>query len=440
VSRSSSRSVSASSASAHSEAAFAFDRVAAERRLAASLWAEAELADTERDDERLTALLDRIKRYDSERAARWNRPGRIALTLDRPARIALHVFRCFRESSDCVPGGRGPTIAGGFEAAPVLVRDAVQLDEELAPGSYVAVITTSDDQIVRAPFVIARDERVAQSVALSALAGIPPGFVLVPAGDFLYGSHRQEDERKNMLAQPRHRVHGHAFWIARTEVTFGDWIAFLRALSTDERKRHLPSGPGVSLAEGPDGKFVLTLEPSPGEIHRAVEGEPLGYPLRKLRQTMRWDRVPVSGIAYRDALAYTAWLDRSGRVPGARICTAREWEHAARGADGRLYPHGDVLHPSDANFDETYGRKPAAYGPDEVGSFPASNSPYDIADLCGNLWEMTIVRDDKTFYRGGSFYQTGFSATAENMGNPGDPNLQNIRIGLRICADAARAR
>ena len=50
------------------------------------------------------------------------------------------------------------------------------------------------------------------------------------------------------------------------------------------------------------------------------------------------------------------WLDRTGRVPGARVCEEREWERAARGADDRMYPHGDNLEPDDANFDETYGK------------------------------------------------------------------------------------
>jgi formylglycine-generating enzyme required for sulfatase activity len=98
-----------------------------------------------------------------------------------------------------------------------------------------------------------------------------------------------------------------------------------------------------------------------------------------------------------------------------------------------------VLRASDANIDETYGRISSAFGPDEVGSFPASNSPYDVADLSGNVWELVAIAD-KPLYKGGSFYQTAFAANAENRGNPADPKLGNIRIGLRVCADAARAR
>ena len=48
----------------------------------------------------------------------------------------------------------------------------------------------------------------------------------------------------------------------------------------------------------------------------------------------------------------------------------------ARGADDREFPGGDFLDPDDANFDETYAREPASMGPDEVGSYPASRSPF----------------------------------------------------------------
>jgi formylglycine-generating enzyme required for sulfatase activity len=155
---------------------------------------------------------------------------------------------------------------------------------------------------------------------------------------------------------------------------------------------------------------------------------------------VRWERLPAVGVSYANALVYTAWLDRTGRVRGARICTVREWEHAARGADGRSYPHGNVLDPSHASIDMTHRRVPDAFGPEEVGSFPVSDSPYGVADLAGNVWEIATTGKDRLANMGGSFYQTAFSAMSENLANPGEPNLRNYRIGLRICADAARAR
>jgi formylglycine-generating enzyme required for sulfatase activity len=184
------------------------------------------------------------------------------------------------------------------------------------------------------------------------------------------------------------------------------------------------------------GRFTLVLEPLPKQSYRAGEGELIEYPGRSVRKQVRWERLPVSGVSYDDVRAYIAWLHRSGRVRGARICTIREWERAARGSDGRSFPHGDTLRPSDANFDETYGQ--AAFGPDEAGSFPASDSPFGIADLVGNVWEWTID-DHGLWFKGGSFYHERITALSSNVQHA-EPGLRNARTGLRICADAAPAR
>jgi formylglycine-generating enzyme required for sulfatase activity len=426
-------------AAAQLEGAFAIDSAAARQRLAAIVWAEAELAEAEHDEHRVAAQLARLRRYDPERAARWDEPGRVVLAIDRPGRIAIHAFGCYHRPDDCVPGGGGPTIAGGFDQASVVVRDAARLDHALAPGSYLAVIEMPDGPVIRAPFVVGHGQDVALTIAVPLASVTPAGFVYIPEGDFLYGSNSDDAERANLGAQPLHRVHGRAFWISRSEVTFAQWIAFLRDLPPAARRQYLPSAGDVSLDERA-GRFVVALEPSPDQRRSAAEGELLIYPGRESRREVRWEQLPVSGVSYVDAVAYAAWLVRTGRVPGARLCTDREWEHAARGADGRSYPHGRALHAADANIDETYGRKPAAFGPDEVGSYPASNSPYDVADLAGNVWELVIVGKDKPWLVGGSFYQTAFAASCENRGNPADRSQVSIRAGLRICADAASAR
>jgi len=85
-------------------------------------------------------------------------------------------------------------------------------------------------------------------------------------------------------------------------------------------------------------------------------------------------------VSFDDARAYAAWLSSTGRVAGARLCTDHEWERVARGADGRLYAHGDRIEPDDANIDVTHKRIPLAIGPDEVGTHPRSNSPFGVSD------------------------------------------------------------
>jgi formylglycine-generating enzyme required for sulfatase activity len=145
--------------------------------------------------------------------------------------------------------------------------------------------------------------------------------------------------------------------------------------------------------------------------------------------------MPVVGITWEDAQAYTRWLASTARVPGARPCSEREWERAARGADGRLYPHGDALGADDANFDRTYGKVLASFASDEVGAHPASRSPFGVDDLVGNVWEWTasVLVPGTPVARGGAYYfdeKTGQSSNREIV----DPTLRDVSLGLRVCA------
>src|SRR5439155_24149516 len=132
---------------------------------------------------------------------------------------------------------------------------------------------------------------------------------------------------------------------------------------------------------------------------------------------------------------------RSARVPGAHLCDDYEWERAARGADGRHFPNGERLDPDDADVDETYGRLPLAYGPDEVGAHPSSRSPLGVDDLAGNVWEWVRSAENpkQPIDRGGSWYLGQFAARSMNR-EIGEPTQRDPNIGLRICASRPPAR
>jgi len=170
--------------------------------------------------------------------------------------------------------------------------------------------------------------------------------------------------------------------------------------------------------------------------YSARSDQPIVYQRRTLRARQNWLSFPASGMSWDDVEAYARWLDRSGRVPGARICTDLEWERAARGADDRAYPHGETLAADDANFDETYGRDPLAFGPDQVGSHPLSRSPFGIDDLAGNVWE--FVRSPASgdhVLRGGSFYFSRITNTIPNR-EVVQKELRGLNAGVRICAES----
>jgi formylglycine-generating enzyme required for sulfatase activity len=234
--------------------------------------------------------------------------------------------------------------------------------------------------------LVGRGERLTRRIVVPPRSAIPEGFVYVPAGRFLFGSDREESTRKWFDAQPMHEVETGAYLISRTEVTLAQWMAYLRALPADERARRTPRPKGEApMLTLVDGRFTVSIRPT-YQVYRAAEGQPLRYPGRKIRSEVRWERMPVAGVSWDDFIAYTSWLDRERAIPGARPCTLHEWERAARGADGRTYPHGEILRPTDANFDATYDRDQAAFGLDEVGSFPASDSPFGLSEYQG--WQL----------------------------------------------------
>jgi eukaryotic-like serine/threonine-protein kinase len=141
----------------------------------------------------------------------------------------------------------------------------------------------------------------------------------------------------------------------------------------------------------------------------------------------------VLGISANDALGYIAWLARTGRLRGARLCTEVEWERAARGADGRATPTGHRLEPDQANV---FGLSAEAelMGPDEVGSHPASISVYGLFDTAGNAFEWTRGDQPDTYVaRGGSYYHDRKTADLANR-NVSSPVLRDPSAGMRLCA------
>jgi serine/threonine protein kinase len=95
------------------------------------------------------------------------------------------------------------------------------------------------------------------------------------------------------------------------------------------------------------------------------------YPLGKARH-------PVVGVSLRDALAFCRWLD-------CRLPSAEEWEKAARGGDGRVYPWGEDW--VDGKYCNNWEAKTGATT--AVDRYPEGRSPYDVWDMTGNVWEWT---------------------------------------------------
>ncbi|WIG58596.1 MAG: GldJ [Ktedonobacterales bacterium] len=158
------------------------------------------------------------------------------------------------------------------------------------------------------------------------------------------------------------------------------------------------------------------------------------------KQLARIDH-PVVCVSWQDAVAYLRWLagvtDQPWRLP-----TEAEWEEAARGADGRIYPWGDTF---DKNRCNTSGS--GIWTTTPVGRYPNSASPYGAQDMAGNVSEWTSSlfepypynkadgREDQKstatrVLRGGSWYDVSWGARAAFRDGSG-PDYCNNDWGFR---------
>lgn len=169
--------------------------------------------------------------------------------------------------------------------------------------------------------------------------------VLVPAGKFTRGSTLGEDEK------PVRQIYLNGFYMDKYEVTVGQYARYLEA---------------TDMEEPPDWGTM-------NQMHN--------------------QRRPVVNVSWEDAVNYCKWA-------GKRLPTEAEWEKAARGTDGRIYPWGNE---APTRLHANYGRKDwddhLALAP--VGSFEAGKSPYGIYDMAGNAWEWVFD------WYGLDYYKTG---------------------------------
>jgi formylglycine-generating enzyme required for sulfatase activity len=239
------------------------------------------------------------------------------------------------------------------------------------------------------------------------------GFVEIPAGVFTMGS----DPSVDSLAYANERwsaeryqgtVELPTFYIGRYEVTVAQYRAFAAA------------------------------------THRDVEFDASGSPDR-----------PITNVSWTDALAYARWLEAKLRTwpdtPSALrrllnegwrigIPSEAEWEKAARGTDGRIYPWGMTASTAQANFRSNATRP--------VGSFACGPCAHGLADMSGNVWELTrspfqpypydasdrpadAQADALYVMRGGSFSDGEGNIRAAVRGGI-DPGARRAFIGFRL--------
>ena len=374
-------------------------------------------------------LMQRLPLYDSDgsRRQQWDANAELTLATTPPgARVQIAQY---------IKDARGRYVQG---ASRTLGYTPIA-GSRLKRGSYLIVIDADNHVPVRYPIVLQRGEELSVNIPLPTPDEMPEGFIYIPAGRFLVGSKGNDDLRTTALsAAPLHQVETGAYIIARNETTVGEWIEYLEATSDFDKNPDGTLDPrvtSVGLQRRPDGKWRLTIRPPTSVVYERDWQEELIYHKRRYNQSHHWLRLPVGGIDAAEAAGYAAWLDEIGDVPRARLCNGYEWERAARGADDRLYTHGDALSPSEANIDESYGKTEDTIGPDEVGLHPASRSPFGIEDMVGNAYEWTtsVFAVGEFVLRGGGYFYDRFSGRVNYRAVVPD-TFRDPVSGIRICA------
>ncbi|MDE2704416.1 MAG: SUMF1/EgtB/PvdO family nonheme iron enzyme [Gemmatimonadota bacterium] len=241
----------------------------------------------------------------------------------------------------------------------------------------------------------------------------------VPAGYFAMGSAEGRTDE-----QPVHQVYLDEFYIDRFEVNNDQYAAFLNDI-------------GGNADE--EGHLLLDVRDPDAQIHYHEEYAPL--PGTEQR--------PAAEVSWYGARAYCTWA-------GMQLPTEAMWEKAARGTDGRIYPWGNSIDRSRAN----YGKEGCCRGDASdgffdsapVGSYQRGISPYGAYDMGGNVWEWVVDWYGEDYYaqsperdpqgpdagisrvlRGGSMSSDPYRLrTTDRGGLP--PSVTYIIIGFRCAA------
>jgi formylglycine-generating enzyme required for sulfatase activity len=283
------------------------------------------------------------------------------------------------------PETETPPAATAVAAAPTTITSTASATETLAGAAGVtesetisAGVTTTTSQTGEST-TLGTEQKVTEPAAEGTAAFVSPPseakegdswvnhvdgatYRFVPAGAFTMGSDEGLPDQR-----PAHRVTLSSFWIMQTEVTNAQYAHCVDA--------------GACTAPAND----------------------------------RWNNSdfaahPVTGVTWQQANEYALWV-------GGRLPTEAEWEKAARGTDGRIYPWGNEITGNEQlNYNSSMGVGDTM----PVGSYPQGASPYGVLDMAGNVEEWV-----------GDWYGPVYYARSpeENPTGPNDGSAKVLRGG-----------
>jgi formylglycine-generating enzyme required for sulfatase activity len=287
------------------------------------------------------------------------------------------------------------------------------------------------------------------------------GMALIPAGTFTMGSVVASivgTDKSDGLSDATHAVTLSAFYLAKTEATYADWVA-VRTWARDAAR-----GAGVY-------DFGATLGEGKGDTHPVHTVS--WYDVVKWcnAKSERAGLTPVyytneaQTLVYRTGNADVTAAQVKWGANGYRLPTEAEWEYAARGGmSGQRFPWGDTITHVQANYNSTTsyaydvsttrglhptyatGASPYPYT-SPVGVFAANG--YGLSDMVGNVWEWTwdvygsygsgAVTDPRgaasgsdRVIRGGSWFNEASLARSASRYDYGNPDDRFFAFGFRL--------
>ncbi len=297
---------------------------------------------------------------DLESIARQHDPPRVAGLLDAPATVELVTW----------PAGARARIAKFEPEGPLLVeRPFAEIERTpatltLPPGSYVADIAHPERPPIRATIVVGPGERMERRVWIPAEGVVASGYCYVPGGRYAVGG--------DMLApgaEPRRIVELEPFAIKKYVVTMAEYAELLNhLLATDGEAAAAAHAPRVAATPywtPVDGEYRLPFTDPDGDVFES-----------------KW---PVCMLSAVDADTFAAFAARSAEL-AIRLPSSEEWEIAATGGDGRVYPWGNGF---DAGLSWTIENHSVVVRARCVGTRPADTSPFSVCDMAGLVREWT---------------------------------------------------
>ena len=232
--------------------------------------------------------------------------------------------------------------------------------------------------------------------------------VVIPASTFMMGA-VDADDLAGDAERPLHEVTLDSFQIDQFEVTVTQYAAFLNDI-----------GGYVGLC---NGFTCLSTGFETTNSHLINDTNTGDYVARPGQEN-----TPINNVSWHGADAYCAWVD-------ARLPTEAEWELAARGTNGRLYPWGsDAPDETRALFEATFDDLLP------VEALPEGQSPYAVYGLAGGVWEWVADEYSETFYAESPAENPAniseFRVTDRVLRGGGyDSDTRELRSSLRVGGD-----